>query len=312
MKISQFYSLLSFVLGRPRPVYVHYGITHRCNLACRMCKVTEDKFEKELSVIEIKKMAKNLSDSGILYISIGGGEPLLRDDIVTVVEIFEQESIKVRLLTNAVLLNENLIVEFYKAGLDGISISLDTLDEEKYAFITGNDYLKSVSNSIELVSRYFKNRIKLLNVVVSRLNLKELPQIVEFARGYDFMVSLVPIENPEAEFKFQEKDYGDIDSIYEVLSKKRKVIFNSDRFLESSKDYFKGFFKNPRCYAGRLYFSISPEGSFSPCHKFRGNENEEIKELIGSCIGCIRPCWREIDFSFRHPLNQLRMLKLQF
>ncbi len=312
MKTAQFYNLLSFVLRWPMPVYVHYGITHRCNLNCRMCKVTEDKFENELSINEIKDLAGKLSNMGILYASIGGGEPLLREDIVEIIRIFRGESMKVRLLTNAILLNRSVIMDICKSGLKGISISLDTLDEEKYAFITGQNCLKTVLNSIELSSRYFKKGLKLLNVVVSRLNLKELPEIIEFAREYNFMVSLIPIENPESEFEFREKDYQDIDYVYDILLQKRRVIFNSSRFVEFSKDYFKGVMKNPHCYAGRLYFSISPDGTFGSCHRFRGYKNKKITELIDNCAGCIRPCWREIDFSFGQQLNQLRILKLHF
>jgi len=70
-----------------------------------MCKVKEDIGHKELSLKEIRFLTDNLASKGIVYVSIGGGEHLVRDNIVGVIKIFKQHSIRVRLLTNGVLLN---------------------------------------------------------------------------------------------------------------------------------------------------------------------------------------------------------------
>ncbi|MFH1641243.1 MAG: hypothetical protein ABIA66_04670, partial [Candidatus Omnitrophota bacterium] len=115
--------------------------------------------------------------------------------------------------------------------------------------------------------------------------------------------------NPDGEFKFEKNDFKDIDYIYKLLEKNRKSIFNSKKFLRYSKEYLKGNIENPRCYAGRLYLSIPPNGNLNPCHKYRDFNNKETRLNLKNCWGCMRPCWREIDFAFENPFNQLRLLK---
>jgi cyclic pyranopterin phosphate synthase len=266
--------------------------------------VKEDIFEKELSTLETKKLAKKLAKLGILYISIGGGEPLLREDIVEVVRIFINHGIKVRLLTNGVILTRSLLYAFKKAGLKDISISLDTLDREKFKFITGKDLLYKVIDSIELVNEILSRGIWLINCVVSRLNYQEVPQILDLAKKMNFLVSLIPIENPQGEFLFLRKDYREIDKLFEILMSRKEVIFNSRRFLIYLKHYLKSQFLNFPCYAGELYFSISPDGNFNICHRYGNN-----LKLKYNCSGCLRPCWREWDIMFTMPSNLLQKIK---
>lgn len=97
---KQIDNIISFILRQPHPLYAHYGITPRDNLAYRMCQVKEDIYKKELSLDKVKKLVEKLFGPGVVYLSIEGGEPLLREDIVKVVALFSQASIRVRVLTN--------------------------------------------------------------------------------------------------------------------------------------------------------------------------------------------------------------------
>ena len=288
MNIKQIYNLLSFITRTPRPIYVHYGITHRCNLNCKMCKVKEDSFERELSVTEIELLTEKLAKLGISYISIGGGEPLLREDIIDVVKLFKKNEIRVRILTNGLLLKEDVIRKLKKVGVEDISISLDTLNPEKYQYITGKNKLSNVIDSIKLASQYFKG-ILLLNCVVSRLNYQEIFDVLSFAQKYNFLLSIIPIENPSAEFKFRNEDFKPLKKLFGFLSQ-NKYVFNGVEFLNYSLNYLLGNFQNFPCFAGKLYFSINPKGEIWVCHKYR--------TVTENCEGCMRPCWRQIDLIY--------------
>lgn len=313
MNRNQLKNYFLFFLKIPRVIYAHYGITHRCNLDCKMCKAKQDIYPNELSLDKIKYLVQKLADIGIGYVSIGGGEPLLREDIVKIVKLFTKAGIRVRILTNGVLLNEELLSDFKRAGLKDISISLDTLDAEKYKFITSQDVFNNVIDSIKMVNKILRKGVWLLNCVVSKLNFQELPQILKFAGRNNFLLSLVPIEDPQGKFSFLEEDYETIDDIFEILIKDRTFIFNSKNFLEQLKDYLKGRGGNLSCYAGRLYVSITPDGSITICHKYDIEYESQkagfYRELVMDCSGCLRPCWREIDFAFENPLSLLRVLK---
>ena len=302
MRLKQLRNIIGFSLGRLYPVYAHYGLTHKCNLSCYMCKVKEDIGHEELSLKEIRFLTENLASKGIVYVSIGGGEPLVRDDIVGVIKIFKQHSIRVRLLTNGVLLNRELLIKLKEAGLSDISISLDTLDKNKCNLITGSDCFNKVINSISLIGQHFNRGINLINVVISKYNIDELSNLVEFAKKHRFKISLIPIEG--AENSFTSADRLKIETVVNALD--RKALFNSNEFLNHMIDYLCGEFKMGGCFAGKLYISISPSGDISPCHMYNFNDADWQIELK-SCSGCMRPCWKEIDYLYTQPINRLKL-----
>jgi len=328
--------LFKGLLFRDRPLYVHYGITHRCNLHCRMCNIYEDVDEDgELSLSQIEKVFDILKRLGVIYVSIGGGEPFLRDDLPAVIKLLREKGFMVRLLTNGTLVDKELINDLASAGLREISISLDTLESRKFAYICNcQDAWGKVMQSIELFSSILpkRQRLLLINTVVSPLNIKELPQLCRFAERKDYYISFVPIEaDGNSEFSFVKEDYKCIDESYnyliEMKKKGKSYIFNSSLFLEKSRQYLKTEKRNWQCDAGKLYLSINPQGEVSICHKFNPetaflNTDAEVffksgafqnrrKALTAGCVGCMRPCWAEVSFLFRNRKSFLEMAKIK-
>lgn len=132
--------------------YLRISVTDRCNLRCRYCMpedaqpFEEDRLLKSPDLIRIVKAAAAL---GISHIRLTGGEPLLRRDIVSLTEQCKRipgvET--VTLTTNGVLL-ERMLPALLAAGLDGVNISLDTMDRERYKKLTGRDELAAVLHSL--------------------------------------------------------------------------------------------------------------------------------------------------------------------
>jgi len=99
--------------------------------------------EEILRYEEILRIVKIAAQMGFKKVRITGGEPLVRKNVVYLIEkIGKIEGIeKVCLTTNGVLLPE-MAKDLYKAGLRHINISLDTLNPEKYAYITRVTFLE--------------------------------------------------------------------------------------------------------------------------------------------------------------------------
>ncbi|MDD3706094.1 MAG: radical SAM protein, partial [Clostridiaceae bacterium] len=121
--------------------YLRISVTDRCNLRCRYC-MPEEGIEKKyhsdmLTLEEIFEVVKVAAGLGTDKIRITGGEPLVRKGLPGLIEkITALESIKdLALTTNGVLLKK-LAYDLKKAGLKRINISLDTMDEKKYEYIT--------------------------------------------------------------------------------------------------------------------------------------------------------------------------------
>jgi MoaA/NifB/PqqE/SkfB family radical SAM enzyme len=301
-----------------------------------MCKIYQDANEdEELSIEQIEKVFDIFKSLGIVYVSIGGGEPILRKDLPLVVELLIRKGFMVRLLTNGTFCDEYLIRNLVSMGLREVSISLDTLDSEKQAYICNCEGAwEKTMRSIELFSNLLsKNRrLLLINTVVSPFNIKELPELSQFAKEKDYYISFVPIETENLyEFAFKQDDYKSIDESYDYLIRmKRKgksYIFNSSLFLDKSRQYLKSAQQNWQCDAGRLYFSMNPKGEFSICHKFGGEisllksnfkdffKSKEFEDrrrsLIEGCPGCMRPCWAEVSFLLKDMKSLREIFKIQ-
>ena len=114
--------------------YLRISVTDRCNLRCIYCMPEEGVQHVERSLIlqekEILRICRVMAELGIRKIKLTGGEPLVRPRMPQLVEKLKNMPgiEKVTLTTNGVLLKDQMS-DFARAGLDGLNISLDTLDE---------------------------------------------------------------------------------------------------------------------------------------------------------------------------------------
>ena len=132
--------------------YMRVSVTDRCNLRCRYCMpdgVVLAKMEDILTFEEIGAVCRAAAGLGIGRIKVTGGEPLARRGCADLVGSLKRiPGIRqVTLTTNGVLLAEHLPA-LLQAGLDAVNVSLDTLDRERYAAITGRDALDGALRGI--------------------------------------------------------------------------------------------------------------------------------------------------------------------
>jgi len=333
-------------LTRRVPVYAHYGITHRCNLTCKMCGIWRyGNRKEELEIPDIEKMAARMRRMGVVQLSIGGGEPFACDYLEEAAKRFVDQGMNVRVLTNGVGVGEDRIRRCVEYGVHNFSISLDSLYPARFDYICEKEgSWDDAVRTMTLISQLLKGKAGLptINCVVSNLNLEELPDIVRFAQAIGFHVSFLPVElladpkdgvrNWEARFVRYRPEMGlavdenptetraRIDGAYDQLIKMKAEgwpILNSTPYLEASRLYLKtGRFPSEGCDAGRLYFSVAPNGQFTICHRtqqqhigilddnfesyWRSAEYERSRMMeAGSCEGCMRACWIDTSFMFR-------------
>lgn len=136
--------------------YARISVTDRCNLRCRYCMpecgVQKISHAEILSLEEILRVAEIFSRLGIRKIRLTGGEPLLRKNLPTLVRALKNLSgiEQVTLTTNGVLL-KNFSAELIAAGLDGINLSLDTLDEKIFSELTRRKLFGNVRDGLQTV-----------------------------------------------------------------------------------------------------------------------------------------------------------------
>ena len=166
--------------------YIRISITDRCNLRCGYCMpecgVPLVPHHKILRFDEIVRLVKIFCSLGIKNVKITGGEPLVRKGAVGLIkDIKAIDGIeKVSLTTNGILLSENLNA-LAEAGIEGINISLDTLDRQKYMKITGFDGLNTVLKAIDECRAFPEIKIKINAVTLDDYNRDEICTLADFA-----------------------------------------------------------------------------------------------------------------------------------
>jgi cyclic pyranopterin phosphate synthase len=121
--------------------YIRISLTDRCNLRCVYCMPPESPSLRESELLrdeEILRVCTEAATLGIRFIKLTGGEPLLREGVAGLVGALKHTPgvSQVSLTTNGVLLPQYLD-PLCRAGIDGITISLDSLDQEQFRRTTG-------------------------------------------------------------------------------------------------------------------------------------------------------------------------------
>lgn len=155
--------------------YLRLSVTDRCNLKCVYCKGAGAYLRSDdlLTRDEIVAVVRAAVAEGIDRVRLTGGEPLMRQDIVSVVSALREiRGIReISMTTNGLLLGR-YAGELKAAGLSRVNISLDTLSTERFRSITGG-HLEEVLNGVEQAEANF-NSVKLNVVVMRRVNLDEV------------------------------------------------------------------------------------------------------------------------------------------
>ncbi|CAH2214906.1 GTP 3',8-cyclase MoaA [Tepidibacter aestuarii] len=180
--------------------YLRISVTDLCNLRCRYCMPNKgiDKMSHSdvLTLEEIETIAKVFVELGVDKIRITGGEPLVRRGILGLIEnIGNLEGVKdFAITTNAIMLKK-YAKQLKDAGVNRVNISLDTLDEKKYEYITRGGQLKDTLDGIKEAQEVGLTPIKLNTVLIRGFNDDEIDDLVNLTNdGIDVrFIELMPI-----------------------------------------------------------------------------------------------------------------------
>ncbi len=169
--------------------YLRLSVTELCNLRCRYCMpedgVCKKAHEEMLTEEEIVLAVETAAELGITKLRITGGEPLIKKNIVSICErTAAVPGIReVCITTNGVLLPD-LARPLKEAGVKRLNISLDTLNAEKFRYITRLGTLGSVMTGIEAALDADYEKIKLNAVLIGGFNDDEIAPLSELTRRW--------------------------------------------------------------------------------------------------------------------------------
>ena len=219
--------------GRTFP-YIRLSITDVCNFKCGYClpngyQVDKSDNRKFLHINEIKRLAKALSELGVCKIRLTGGEPTVRKDFFDIVKILKNESgiKKVVMTTNGYHLDQKA-KPLLDSGLNGINISIDSLDRETFKKVTGHDRLPEILLGIEKLQNLGFENIKVNAVLLNGINSSEK----DFEEWSKF------IKNNKVDFRYielmQTGDNLDYFNKYHVSASIFKDYLNKNKWIHQT------------------------------------------------------------------------------
>jgi cyclic pyranopterin phosphate synthase len=186
---------LTDLLGRPLKS-LRISVTDRCNMRCRYCMPEREYVwlprESILSFEEIDRLVGIFTPLGVDKLRLTGGEPLLRHDLPQLVALLRRHTAlrDIALTTNGILLARQT-QELRTAGLDRITVSLDTLRPERMEDFARSPRHADVLEGIASARDAGFEAIKINTVVIRGYNDDELVDLIEFGRARNVEVRFI-------------------------------------------------------------------------------------------------------------------------
>ena len=202
--------------------YLRISLTDKCNLRCRYCMPEEGvcirQHREMMSEDEIVTAVEAAASLGIRKIRLTGGEPLVKKNILSICRrVAAVEGIKeVCLTTNGILLPE-LAVALKEAGVKRVNLSLDTLDPEKYAYITRIGKREQFRAGLQAALEAGFDKVKINAVLIGGFNVDEIKRLANLTMEYPVdmrFIELMPIQDHD---EFGEEAYVPYSRVLERL-----------------------------------------------------------------------------------------------
>lgn len=181
-----------------RFTYLRLSVTDACNFSCSYCLPNGYKkpagAADPLSVTEIENLVGAFADLGTVKVRLTGGEPTLRSDIEDIARIVKgTEGIEsVALSTNGYRLKKSAS-RFLEAGITRVNVSVDTLDQERFAKLTGRDLLPQILDGIDECLALGYESVKLNSVLLADWGEEDLKRFQEFVKEKPVSVRFIEL-----------------------------------------------------------------------------------------------------------------------
>ncbi|WP_238948604.1 putative heme d1 biosynthesis radical SAM protein NirJ1 [Clostridium sp. YIM B02569] len=161
---------------------VAWNCTKTCNLKCKHCYASSDnkRYDDELTLDESKKFIDDLKDFNVPALLFSGGEPLMKENILELLDYASQRKIRSTISTNGILLDKDVCKSLKKINLGYVGVSLDGIGSNHDAFrgVNGafDSALRGIRNCIEV------NQKVGLRFTINKNNYKELEDIFKLIK----------------------------------------------------------------------------------------------------------------------------------
>lgn len=248
------------------PISVHLDITYRCNERCVHCYLDHDD-HGEMTTAEIIDVLAQLADAGVFFLSISGGEVLMRRDFFDIVERARQLLFNVKVKTNGVMIREKEAARLRQLGVEQIQISVYSHRPEVHDAIT--KLPGSLKKTLRAI-RFLKSqglKVSIANVLMAG-NFSDQAGVIALAKELGVHYTLDPTITPKMD--------GDRSILaLQIPGSELKQVFNNAELVGNVEEFCapppapdEDVMDGYPCSAGHTACYISPYGDVFPCVQF--------------------------------------------
>ncbi|RYE25631.1 MAG: radical SAM protein [Sphingobacteriales bacterium] len=287
-RVHVMWLLAKAALDKDRPVLAQIVVTRRCNLSCGYC-YEYDKVSKPIPIDVLKQRIDKLKKLKTVFVTLNGGEPLLHPQIHELVAYINKLGMVPMINSNGHALKLPLIEKLNDAGLFGMQISCDSLEDNDVT----QKSLRRLQPKLELLKEHAQFVVR-INGVLGSANPKEVEQVAQriVDYGFIFQCSLMRDSNGQA--------MPLSDEAKEVYQNIRRI---KGRLPKALNDDFqlalaRGEEIQWKCRAGARHFEIDPEGLVHLCQPKTAQYSKplldytvnDIRQHYNGCKDCTARC----------------------
>ncbi len=264
-------------------------VTEDCSLHCKMCHMWKHfREDGKLSLNDYQNFMSSLKEFAgeRVQIQFVGGEPLLKREIIELIEHASKKGFSTTMTTNGFLLDKQIREKIGDCGLNTLVLSLESLKEETHDFLRGKQGVyKRIMESIEYFESLADPRLEIfISSIIMKDNLDDLIELAEWVNNNKrissvyFQAVMQPFGSSADNNWYQDKDHSflwpDTDKANDVLDELIRLkkndykIANQIGQLEIYKSYFRApgrFIKKTRCNLGYKSFTVLTNGDIYLC-----------------------------------------------
>jgi AdoMet-dependent heme synthase len=248
------------------PLSVHLDLTYGCNERCEHCYLDHED-RGEMSTEEIRRLLREMADAGVFFLTLSGGEPLMRRDCFEIIEDARDLGFNVKLKTNAVLIREAEAQRLRALGVEQVQISVYSHRPEVHDAIT--KLPGSLKRTLEGVRRLRAAGLKVtLANVLMPTNFGDSSGVqslaAEAGAHYTLDPTITPMMDGETSVLRLRLPASQLDSFFHD----RNLVGDVEGFCAPPPPVDDGAREGIPCSAGHTACYVTPYGDVYPCVQF--------------------------------------------
>ena len=248
------------------PLSVQLDLTYRCNERCIHCYLDHDD-HGEMSTSEIKDLLDQMADAGVFYLTISGGEILMRRDFFEILEHARARTFCIKLKTNGVLIRKKQAQLIHSLGVESVQVSIYSHRPEVHDAITKMPgSLKQSIDAIRLL-RGHGIHVIIANVLMVH-NAQDYAGVKALAAELDAQFVVDPTITPMMDGDRSILSLNVDEAALREVFQNEALVGNVEEFCAPPQGVDEDALNSLPCSAGHTACYVSPYGDVYPCVQF--------------------------------------------